>query len=281
MAKIKVSESFFSTQGEGRYVGAPSVFLRTFGCNFRCMNFNRDKNEVMGKHNPDVAVVIQNIDKYNSIADLPIVNSGCDSYMSIYPEFKKFSRDYEVSQLAEELVNLTPYKTFKGIHLVITGGEPLLGWQKQYPELLGILEAEHGLTHVTFETNGTQELSEVLIAFMDYSLIEFHFSVSAKLPNSGEKWEDAIKPNVVDGYSLFGLVDLKFVVDDPNDFSYIQQAIKEFEDSYNGVVYLMPQGGTTGVYQSNAKAIAELALAKGLYFSPRLQCDLFGNAWAT
>jgi organic radical activating enzyme len=31
MAKIKVSELFYSLQGEGRFVGVPSVFLRTYG----------------------------------------------------------------------------------------------------------------------------------------------------------------------------------------------------------------------------------------------------------
>ena len=39
MAKIKVSEVFYSLQGEGRFVGVPSVFLRTYGCNFTCAGF--------------------------------------------------------------------------------------------------------------------------------------------------------------------------------------------------------------------------------------------------
>jgi len=29
--KLKISELFYSVQGEGRYMGVPSVFLRTFG----------------------------------------------------------------------------------------------------------------------------------------------------------------------------------------------------------------------------------------------------------
>jgi 7-carboxy-7-deazaguanine synthase len=37
--KIKVSEVFYSLQGEGRFVGVPSVFLRTYGCNFTCSGF--------------------------------------------------------------------------------------------------------------------------------------------------------------------------------------------------------------------------------------------------
>ena len=37
--KLKVSELFYSAQGEGRFVGVPSVFLRTYGCNFTCSGF--------------------------------------------------------------------------------------------------------------------------------------------------------------------------------------------------------------------------------------------------
>jgi organic radical activating enzyme len=43
--KFKVSELFYSAQGEGRYVGVPSVFLRMFGCNFTCSGFGCKKGE--------------------------------------------------------------------------------------------------------------------------------------------------------------------------------------------------------------------------------------------
>src|SRR3974390_564521 len=200
MAKLAYTEVFYSLQGEGRYVGVPSVFLRTFGCNFRCKGFGRqvplDTDE---KHNPEVKVIIDGgLDQYKSFKDLPLVNTGCDTYASIYPEFKRFVQHGTPEEVADGIIATLPNKIFNGEHLVITGGEPLLGWQRFYPELIKHLYTYHGLCEVTFETNGTQPLSDNLIDFIlnGYN-IEWTFSVSPKLSASGEKEEDAIKPIVV------------------------------------------------------------------------------------
>lgn len=37
MGRIMISEYFHSLQGEGRFVGTPSFFIRTTGCNLRCI----------------------------------------------------------------------------------------------------------------------------------------------------------------------------------------------------------------------------------------------------
>ena len=34
---MQLAEIFYSVQGEGRLVGIPSVFIRTSGCNLRCV----------------------------------------------------------------------------------------------------------------------------------------------------------------------------------------------------------------------------------------------------
>ena len=56
--KLRYSEAFYSVQGEGKFVGVPSVFLRTFGCNFRCMNFGLEMNQ-LEKHKKVIGIMMK------------------------------------------------------------------------------------------------------------------------------------------------------------------------------------------------------------------------------
>ena len=146
--KLKVSELFYSAQGEGRYVGVPSIFLRMFGCNFTCSGFGMPS----GMASREADEVVKSIGLYKSFEELPLVNTGCDSYASWHPDFKHLSPTYTVEQLVDKMTELLPNGSWLQpngniVHLVITGGEPLLGWQRAYPELLDAL-AEIGRAHV-------------------------------------------------------------------------------------------------------------------------------------
>ena len=288
MHKIKVSEKFYSLQGEGRFVGVPSVFLRTFGCNFRCKQFGLPE-PVTGKYNPEVESIVKNIDQFRIFDELPLVSTGCDTYASIYPEFQHLSPYYTVEELRSEFSKLLGSDGLwtkpngNDVHLVITGGEPLLGWQRVYPALLE-QESRYGLRNVTFETNGTQAVSAELADFADRyrDEIQFTFSVSPKLSASGESWSDAIRPDVVRRYEQWGFTYLKFVVERPEHFAEADRAVAEYrEQGFRGPVYVMPVGGVVSVYDGNRFNIAEEALRRGYYYSPRLHIDLFGNQWGT
>jgi len=285
MAKLKVAELFYSIQGEGRYMGVPSVFLRTFGCNFTCSGFGMPK----GEYSKEVDYVAAEVGKFLSYKELPLVSTGCDSYASWDPRFKHLSPVLDTDSVAEAVVDSLPYKQWKEEHLVITGGEPLLGWQRAYPDLL-----EHpkmkALKEITFETNGTQDLSK---EFKDYLERwgwghpgnfdrQITFSVSPKLSVSGEKWDDAIKPEIVADYSMVGYVYLKFVVASQEDADEAEKAVEAYRASgFKGPVYLMPVGGVESVYHMNNRAVAELAMKKGYRYSDRLQVPLFKNEWGT
>ena len=288
MAKLKVAEIFYSLQGEGKWAGVPSVFLRTFGCNFQCRGFGLPR----GESTTVPEEIAERVDQFKIYEELPLAPTGCDSYASWHPKFKHLSPVLETSAVRERMEDIIPNNTwtqdnYQDVHLVITGGEPLLGWQRAYPELIESC-MDNGLQNITFETNGTQPLHEDLKEFFNKVWYEergyqrLTFSVSAKLPDSGEKWEEAILPNVVTEYENYGHTYLKFVVATEQDVNDVDRAVKEYREAgFKGPVYLMPIGGLPEDYHLNTTQVAELAMAKGYRYSPRLQVDIWRNAWGT
>ena len=297
MEKITYTEIFYSLQGEGKWAGVPSIFFRTFGCNFRCRKFGRPRDEQIDGHNPEVTEIIQMIEKdperYKEFRDLPLVTTGCDTYASIYPEFKRFNQQADVYTIADRINDLLPNGTWDQtysdqIHFIITGGEPLLAYQQLYPTLLDLLK-QKGLRDVTIETNGSQFLySQVRdYLFNDWTRVgrdydRLTFSVSPKLPCSGERWEDAINPKVVKEYEMVGYTYLKFVVATRQDVEDAERAVAEYREAgFGGPIYLMPAGGVPQVYNLNTQEVANLALERGWRYSPRLQVDIYKNEWGT
>ena len=281
MSKIKIAELFYSIQGEGRYMGVPSVFLRTFGCNFKCSGFGMPRGE-LSKEAYELSQVSY---LYNKYEDLPLVSTGCDSYASWMPEFKDLSPMLTSEAIVDRIMEIIPHNDWQDEHLVITGGEPLLGWQRAYPDLLNNSKMR-GLKEITFETNGTQKLTPEFKSYLAKwnSEVgkELTFSVSAKLPASGEKWEEAILPEVVCDYEEVGTVYLKFVVATEQDIADAECAVGAFRSGgFKGHVYLMPVGGVESVYTLNAKNVALAAMKRGWRYSDRLQVPLFKNEWGT
>jgi 7-carboxy-7-deazaguanine synthase len=283
MSKIKIAELFYSIQGEGRYMGVPSIFLRTFGCNFKCAGFGMPR----GKLSREVEDIASRVHYFQKYEELPLVSTGCDSYASWDSRFKDLSPMLTTDAIVERISEILPHGKWKDEHLVITGGEPLLGWQRAYPDLLNHPRMQK-LKEITFETNGTQKLDPV---FKDYLINwpsntrtrdHITFSVSAKLPASGESWEEAIRPDVVCEYQEVGHTYLKFVVSTEEDVADALKARDQYRNAgFKGSVYLMPVGGVESIYTLNNRRVAELAMKHGLRYSDRLQVPLFKNEWGT
>ncbi len=225
----------------------------------------------------------------NRFEDLPIIHTGCDTYASIYPEFKHFNRQAEVDEVVEHILSLLPEGKWtmdngQDVHFILTGGEPLLAWQRLYIELF-----EHprmrDLKNVTFETNTTQHLHNDFREYLNtQDRFEVTWSCSPKLSVSGEPWETAIKPEVARDYADISGSDqyLKFVVADQDDVDEVSRAVEAYRSA--GVecpVYCMPLGGRSEEYTLNVNEIANLCMERGWRFTPRLHISLFGNAWGT
>jgi 7-carboxy-7-deazaguanine synthase len=285
MSKLKIAELFYSIQGEGRYMGVPSVFLRTFGCNFKCAGFGMPK----GQTSSEVEAIAARVSEFTKYEELPLVSTGCDSYASWDPRFKDLSPMLTSDAIVERTMEILPFNQWEDEHLVITGGEPLLGWQRAYPDLLDHPKMQN-LKEITFETNGTQALTDDFKLYL-HTWKSHHgkdfwrdvtFSVSAKLSCSGEHPDEAIKPEIVCEYEEYGTTYLKFVVATEDDAEEALEAVDIYRAAgFTGHVYLMPVGGVESVYTLNNRRVAELAMKNGLRYSDRLQVPLFKNEWGT
>ena len=263
MSKIKIAELFYSIQGEGRYMGVPSVFLRTFGCNFTCDGFGMPPGQISIAAD-DIAYTHANIESFMKYEELPLVSTGCDSYASWHPAFKDLSPMLESDAIANRIMEILPHGAWRDEHLVITGGEPLLGWQRAYPDLLEH-ESMRSLKEITFETNGTQKLApefkDYLAQWANTTGREVTFSVSAKLSGSGESREEAILPAIVCEYEQVGTAYLKLVVATEDDVEEALWTVRAYRQAgFKGHVYLMPVGGVESVYNLNNRRVAELAI---------------------
>ncbi len=294
--KLRYSEAFYSVQGEGRFVGVPSVFLRTFGCNFECAGFGQERGNLIATsempYNTDPKADKNHPDAYKSIEDLPVTPIGCDSSASWAMKYKHLQMTKSVDEVVDHITSLLPKGTFTGrhgedIHLVITGGEPLLGWQRVWPALIDELHNEYGLLNVTFETNGSKFCDDNMIDYFNNEGKDVHvtWSTSPKLSISGETRADTLMPeclvsmNKVNNSFLYN----KFVVRDSIDFDEVDEYVDTYKKA--GVkldsVFCMPEGATFEQQALTERDVAEACMLTGYKFSPRLHINLFGNAWGT
>lgn len=281
MNKIKYSEIFYSIQGEGRYVGVPSVFLRVFGCNFECTGFgqSRDKSEWVPK---EEMAHSKDFPEAKTLDELPVPDIGCDSSFSWSAKHGHLANKDDIKTLIHKINDLL----VDGAHLVITGGEPLLkGFHPFMCELL--MSPDLKTSHITFETNGTQVFPYHMHFTHRFHLFnrKITWSVSPKLSISGESWEDAVKPNALLSYNQWpnSYLYLKIVIRDEVDLDEVDKMILTYKEKFVNIdsIYLMPEGATSDGLRLTEKKVAELCMERGYRYSPRLHINLFGNKWGT
>ena len=286
MDKFIVTEVFGnSIQGEGKYVGMPSIFVRFFGCTLHCPGFSMPR----GTHTTEVDEIVETLDQYkdDELYKLPLCKTGCDSYPAWRKECLRFSKVYTVDELSEKIRSCSSsyFKSSNGReHIVFTGGEPLLYQEPLIPLINKLVTL--GFNNFTFETNGTVELTTSFIRALNKleGMIHVTWSCSPKLSISGHTTDETLFPykvasfNLVKGSTLY----FKYVIRSEEDINEVEK----FTNMYNreGVqyedIYLMPEGGTV----CNETTLTEqetvrLAIKYGYRYSPRLHLQLFGNKW--
>jgi len=243
-----LTEQFFSIQGEGKYAGVPSYFLRTGGCNLNCPGFGAEY-EVDGEK-----------------------RLGCDTYFAVDSAFAKSWIKVDDSQAL-----ITTLKgEFETIgykpHMVITGGEPLMYHaDATFYAVVEWLVNEN--IEITFETNGTIEID-----FEKYPAYRSCiFALSLKLANSGEPEQKRILSQALENVQKYAKeAFLKFTIDAAlvettalDEINQIREILPEL------AVYCMPVGESRDTIWKNDRAVFEFCMRNNFRYSDRLHIRVF------
>jgi 7-carboxy-7-deazaguanine synthase len=290
---LKYSETFFSAQGEGQYVGIPSLWMRFFLCNLQCNGFGqKDPTNPETYELPYETIDITNID---SVFDLPVFDKGCDSSYTWSKKYKHLITDKTVTEAVDELTALLPHGKFihpatgQASHMVFTGGEPMIkGTQPGMIEVIEEFKRRHNKPqYVTVETNGTRPITDEFAEWIEKEYTskenkEWYWSLSPKLwATAGEQSKKAIKPDVIGRYAEVSPVgQLKYVVNGTDEsWREVEENTKLFREAgCNYPVWIMGVGGTyEGLVQTEA-SIADEAIRRGYYYTSRVHVHIYGNA---
>ena len=232
-------------------MGTPSIFIRFGKCNFSCVGFGVEYETPSG-----------------------IKKCACDSYYAVDKEFKdtwtKYKSYEEIVEEVNKLISIHPYN-YK-IDIVITGGEPLLYWNKEEFQKLLQHYIENG-HKVTIETNASLNLE-----FKEEYQKKLLFSMSVKLSNSLEPINKRINKetlrkiltNTNESYLKF-VIGKDFLNDAKEEITHILEDIPKCE------VYLMPLGDTAEEINKNCEEVINMAIENGYKYCDRLHIRVWNN----
>ncbi|MBO7043601.1 7-carboxy-7-deazaguanine synthase QueE [bacterium] len=212
---LKVNEIFLSIQGEGKFTGYPSFFIRLFGCNLKC--------------------------------------SFCDS---MYANTDNNYTEYDVKELAEKINSL--YQQNKFVHLVITGGEPLLQ-MNELKELFKLINKE---IFIEIETNGS-----IKPDFKDIPNT-IQYNISPKL-----QFDYKIK-NICHTFDII----YKFVDDGTKECrERIEKFVSEYDAINRSMIYIMPEGKTIDEQEKKYLNTVKYCMEKGFIYCHRVHISLWNG----
>ncbi len=238
---IPLVEHFYSFQGEGRFAGTPSIFIRLGGCNLNCKGFKV---------------------KIDGVA-------GCDSLKAVHEDRfgHLWQRASDLKSIIESYLCNLEFKP----DIVITGGEPLLHHENTILIDLITHYIDRGF-RITFETNAT-----IKIDFNKYPIYKnVIFAMSVKLKNSGEDRSkrinlDAIKAIVDHSKESF----FKFVI---TKFDRDNREIGEISSYFKDTpIYCMPMGATSKELSLHDRHTAEFCTKFGYNYVDRMHIRLWSN----
>lgn len=246
-------------QCEGKMAGISTLFVRTAGCNLRCMWY-LPNGEV----------------------------NTCDTMQASFDT--KLKTKVPVEKVCNTIVN----NIGKMGHLVISGGEPLLQ-AEALAEMVKMLKKTIPGLHVSIETNGTL-YNEELACQLDFFSIspKLHNAVPSpeKLAKTGRTIPltsnniDAARVNIEAIQLMINQANtspnkdfqLKFVVQEACETEEIEETfLSKLTGWKPSDIVLMPLGSTSDYLHQTRMTTIEAAISKGWRYSPRLQVNYFNG----
>ena len=238
MAKLSISEVFYSVQGEGMTVGVPSVFVRLAGCNLMCGGMGTQFDGEL--HNG--------------------AEFRCDT-VEVWMKGRSMEVDKILDEECEEAIR-------NDAHIIITGGEPTMQQAGVESFIKYIKDNLNKNAFFEIETNGTILPNEYLLHNINL------FNCSPKLANSGNDKSSTYKPDVIKTLNKYNTI-FKFVVNDDRQWKEIQEDYMELVDRKK--VYLMPAGENQELLNINKQKVVELAKDNFLNFTSRLHIEIWNK----
>ena len=212
---VSDDKAFYTLEGEGEYVGMPSVFFRLSMCNLTCEGFASE--------------------------DSP---HGCDSFISWSVKnkmtFNEVFKFFEDNNLVERLRDGAIFK--------ITGGEPLVQQKQLLKFIDAFIEKYNFHPVIDFETNATIQPDERWVK--DFLAT---FTTSPKLTSNGDPEEKTYKPKVLKWHRDIGS-GFKFVIAQSEDIDEIWRKYIENEEVNipKHRIWFMPCSGSRSEHIKNA-----------------------------
>lgn len=196
--KARISEIFYSVQGEGTFSGVPSVFVRFAGCNLCCG----------GK---DAALLKKGKAKFWCDTE-PVWRKGEE--MTVHEVAQKILDVVSAHMLAPPGAHALNLLQAGRVHIVLTGGEPAMNWPFITALMDDIMNTYGSGYFYEMETNGTLHHPAMRNVLN-------HITWSPKLSNSGMKQTAAHKAS----FDYFAAacshraasICVKFVINDDED----------------------------------------------------------------
>ena len=239
---LSADKIFYTLEGEGEYIGQPSVFMRMSMCNLTCKGF--------------------------SSSDSP---NGCDSFIS-WSVKNKMSFE-EIFQMMEENNYIEHLR--QGAIFKLTGGEPMINQKGLLRFMETFVEKYKFVPRIDFETNATLLPDERWVN--EFSAT---FTTSPKLTTNGDPEEKTYKPEVLKWHADHNS-GFKFVITSDRDIEEIWKKYVEDEEGINVSlqrIWFMPCCGSREEHIQRAPAVAEYAKAMHVNFSPRLHLLIWNMA---